>query len=119
MTVNLSQFASHAGGPAWLEALMLLCFGLAWPFGNLRMLRTRRALGPGLAVTALILCGYVAGALAKWVAAAPGSPVPALFWFYLVNAFSVALNLVLQLHYGRRDGEPRASRELTKLPRLY
>ena len=29
--------------PMLLEAMMLFCFGIAWPVANLRMLRTRRA----------------------------------------------------------------------------
>lgn len=45
-----------------LEALMLVSVGVAWPLANLRMLRSRNAEGTGAAFTAIILCGYVAGA---------------------------------------------------------
>ena len=56
-----------------LEALMLVSVGVAWPLVNLRMLRSRNAEGMGAAFTAIILCGYIAGALAKWMAAAAGA----------------------------------------------
>ena len=48
-----------------LEVAMLTCFGVSWPLGALRMLRSRRAEGRGLMPTALILAGYLAGLGAK------------------------------------------------------
>ena len=97
----LSELIAQTNASACLEALMLICFGLAWPLGNLRMLRTRRPLGPGIMVTSLILCGYLAGALAK-LAATGDAPYSLLLWFYLANAASVAVNLILQAVYGNR-----------------
>jgi hypothetical protein len=85
-----------------LEALMLLSFGLAWPVANLRMLRSRRSEGKGLAFTLIILIGYVAGAAAKWISAGPDAEIPALFWLYAVNGASVTMNLVLQWYFSRR-----------------
>ena len=85
-----------------LEAAMLVCFGVAWPIANLRMLRTHRAEGRGLAFTLIILCGYVAGSLAKLAGAAPGAAPTSMFWLYLLNTASVAVNLALQWYFGRR-----------------
>ena len=59
-----------------LEGLMLLCFGVAWPVANMRMLRTRLPEGKGLAFTLIILCGYAAGTTAKLVLTAQGQPPP-------------------------------------------
>jgi hypothetical protein len=83
------------------EAAMLVCFGTAWPLSNLRMLRSGRVEGRGLLPTGLVLAGYGAGMLAKLLAA---GALPPLFWLYLLNSFSVGLNLALQWHYGRRAG---------------
>lgn len=91
-----------------LEAAMLLCFGLAWPLANMRMLRTRRAEGKGLAFTLVILCGYVCGAAAKLVFAAQGAGLAPVFWLYLLNTGSVALNLALQWHLARRAARATA-----------
>jgi hypothetical protein len=83
------------------EATMLICFGVAWPLANLRMLRHRRAEGRGTLPTALVLCGYLAGMSAKLLIAQQSHLQP-VFWLYLLNACSVALNLHLQRYYGRR-----------------
>jgi len=82
-----------------LEAVMLVCFGLAWPMANLRMLRTRQALGKGLGFTSLILLGYLSGAASKVMLSSDGAPLAPVFWLYVLNAFSVAANLALQWHY--------------------
>ena len=93
--------------PHLLEAAMLVCFGLAWPLANLRMLRTGLSQGKGLLFTLIILGGYLCGAAAKLWVAAQGVGLAPVFWLYLLNTASVALNLFLQWHYGPRR---RASR---------
>ena len=80
---------------------MLMCFGLAWPVANLRMLRRGQPEGKGLAFTLIILVGYIAGALAKWPSISGHDTLPGVFWLYLANGLSVALNLTLQWHFGR------------------
>ena len=85
-----------------LEAVMLVCFGLAWPMANLRMLRTRQAMGKGSGFTCLILLGYLFGAASKVMMSSEGSPLAPVFWLYVLNALSVAANLALQWHYSPR-----------------
>jgi hypothetical protein len=97
-----------------LEAAMLICFGLAWPVANLRMLQTRRAMGKGLPFTLLILTGYVAGASAKLVLTSDGTPLAPVFWLYVLNAISVATNLALQWHFGRRAQAGRGVADLKR-----
>ncbi|MEP7300932.1 MAG: hypothetical protein ABI699_05340 [Caldimonas sp.] len=94
--------------PQLLEAAMLVCFGVAWPIANLRMLRSHRAEGKGLAFTLIILCGYVAGSLAKLVGATPGAGPSPMFWLYLLNTASVAVNLSLQWYFGAPRRAPIA-----------
>jgi hypothetical protein len=89
-----------------LEAAMLICFGIAWPLANLRMLRTGRVEGKGMAFTAIILCGYIAGALAKLAGAAPAHALPLVFWLYVLNTASVGANLLLQWRLGNRSDRP-------------
>lgn len=89
-----------------VEAVMLICFGIAWPLANLRMLRTGCAEGKRMAFTAIILCGYVAGALAKLAWAASAHTLPLVFWLYVLNTVSVGANLLLQWRLGtRRDAQ--------------
>lgn len=88
--------------PMLLEGAMLLCFGLAWPLANMRMLRTLRPEGKGLTFTLVILCGYIAGASAKLLLVSQGAGLAPVFWLYLLNSLSVAMNLGLQWFLGRR-----------------
>lgn len=94
----------------FLEAVMLVCFGLAWPLANLRMLRTGRPEGKGLPFTLVILCGYASGATAKLVLAAQGAALAPVFWLYALNLGSVALNLFLQWHLQPCRKAARAAR---------
>jgi hypothetical protein len=92
-----------------LEAVMLLCFGLAWPFSTLRMLRTGRPEGKGLAFTTIIWTGYLCGATAKLlIAAATDAPVAPVFWLYLLNSFTVGTNGALQWYLPRRAARATA-----------
>ena len=50
-----------------------------------------------------------AGAAAKVVGIAQGHPLPPVFWLYLLNTLSVAVNLALQWHLGRRIAVQRAA----------
>jgi len=95
----------------WLEALMLICFGVAWPMNLISMLRCQRVQGKGLTFTTIIWCGYLAGATAKlalWTGTdAPLSPV---FWLYMFNSVTVGLNAWL---YFRLQNKELATRQLT------
>ncbi len=95
--------------PQLLEAAMLVCFGLAWPVANLRMLRTRRVEGRGMVFTMIILCGYVAGSLAKLAGAADGAAPAPMFWLYALNTTSVGVNVALQWYFGRDLRAPEAA----------
>jgi hypothetical protein len=100
--MSLTLLNNLSATPVLLEALMLTCFGLAWPVANIRMLRTGRPEGKGLAFTLIILCGYLAGATAKLVVVSASMPLAPVFWLYVLNATSVGTNLVLQWHLGRK-----------------
>jgi hypothetical protein len=92
----------------FLEAVMLVCFGLAWPVENLRMLRTRQARGKGPAFTGLIMVGYVAGAASKLLLMSDTQALAPVFWLYVLNALSVAANVGLQWHF-----RPRSTQRLS------
>jgi len=70
------------------------------------MLRSRCPEGRGPAFTAIILCGYVAGSLAKLALASHGHSLPPVFWLYVLNTVSVGGNLLLQWHLRRERPAP-------------
>ena len=103
--MNVLNLYFSIGMQQVLEAVMLVCFGVAWPCASLRILRTGRAQSNGLGFTLVILCGYLFGASSKMLVALRGAELAPVFWLYAVNAVSVAVNLGLQLQYGRRRDE--------------
>ncbi len=97
--------------PQALEALMLLCFGLAWPINSLHMLRSKRPEGKGLSFTMIVWCGYLSGAAAKvlWTLGT-GATLPPVFWLYVVNSITVAFNAALYCRYRRQNTATQADR---------
>jgi hypothetical protein len=93
--------------PVVFEALMLICFGLAWPLATLRMLRSGRADGRGLGFTLVILAGYLAGVMSKLLGLHDGTGLPPVFWLYVLNSLSVGVNAALQWRYTRRAVLPQ------------
>jgi len=90
--------------PGLLEGTMLLCFGLAWPLNTLGMIKRRRAEGKNLVFTAIILVGYLCGALAKWLLSwAHAEPLAPVFWLYVTNTATVTLNGLVYLYYRRES----------------
>src|SRR5450759_2054347 len=90
------------------EAIMLICFGLAWPLATLKMLRCKSAQGRNLGFTLIILGGYLAGVGSKLLGLHWDASLPPVFWLYVLNSLSVAGNAALQWHFARHAA-PRAA----------
>ncbi|WP_428057312.1 hypothetical protein [Candidatus Avelusimicrobium alvi] len=80
------------------EALMMLGFGLAWPFNISRSLRTKTAAGKSFLFMITIEFAYVCGMIHKilhnfdWV-----------FWLYVLNFVMVLIDTVLMIRYTKLD----------------
>ena len=80
------------------EALMMLGFGLAWPFNISRSLRTKTAAGKSFLFMITIEFAYVCGMIHKilhnfdWV-----------FWLYVLNFVMVGIDFCLMLRYTKLD----------------
>ena len=83
---------------SWLEALMMICFGLSWPVSIAKALRTKVVAGKSPVFMVIVCVGYLSGILHKiiynldWVVI-----------LYTVNMIMVGVDLALYLHYSRRD----------------
>lgn len=97
--------------PVVFEALMLACFGRAWPLATLGMLRSGLAEGRGLGFTLVVLAGYLAGYLAGVMSTRAGlhegAGLPPVFWPYVLNSLSVAANAALQWRCMHRAALPQ------------
>ena len=76
-----------------LETIMLLCFGCSWPLSLIRNIKARTARSMSLGFIILIITGYVAGIIAKFI------KMDVTPWYvfvvYFFNLIVVSANLVV------------------------
>ena len=88
--------------PQFLEAAMLVCFGISWPIDILKTLRTRVTAGKSLGFMSMVFLGYCLGMSAKFIAAShAGRPLEPVFIMYALNALFVATDIVLTVKFSR------------------
>ena len=80
--------------PSIFEAIMLICFGSAWPFSIAKMLKSGRAEGKSLFFLNILLVGYFSGILFQFF-----GERNAVISLYILNFVMVAIDLGLTLHY--------------------
>ena len=84
---------------SFLEALMLVCFGLSWPINALNAWKARTAKATSPVFLALITFGYVAGTAAKFV----GNNINWVLGVYLFNLAALVVNDLIYLRNLRLD----------------
>lgn len=81
-----------------LEIAMIVCFGASWPMNVIKSYKARTAKGKSLAFLCLILIGYVAGILSKFMnpvyMAEIGKKWYVLF-FYILNFIMVGTDFII------------------------
>ncbi len=75
----------------FLEMIMLICFGISWPFSVVRNIKAKTAKGMSIEFTLLIIVGYIAGIGAKIYSGNVGF----VLFVYLLNLVMVSANLVV------------------------
>ena len=87
------------------ESLMLLCFGVSWPFAIAKVLRTRQVQGKSPLFLGFVLVGYASGILHKCLnPPAPDAPGLAAYvvWLYAFNFLLVATDFALYIKYNNK-----------------
>lgn len=80
------------------EAVMLVCFGISWPFSIAKSVRTRTVSGKSPMFMAIVCAGYLSGLIHKavyspdWIMA-----------LYAVNMVLVVTDLILYFFYQSRE----------------
>ena len=92
--------------PDYFEAIMLICFGVAWPFSISRMLKTKRSFGKSEPFISIVLIGYIAGLLYQWF-----GDRDFVIYLYVLNTLLVSVDLFLTIKY--RKVTKRESLELS------
>jgi len=83
----------------FLEAVMLLCFGLSWPLSLVKNLRARSTRTMSLGFILLITAGYIAGITAKLIS----GTVNYVLAVYLFNLVVVGANIAVYFRNLRCD----------------
>ena len=87
------------------ESIMLVCFGISWPFNIAKSLRSRTAKGKSIGFEILIITGYIFGLTGKLIT----GDLSYVAIFYIADILMVGTDLVLTLINQRRDREAERS----------
>ena len=87
-----------------LEVVMIVSFGASWPMNVIKSYKSRTAKGKSLAFLCLILFGYIAGIISKFVNESYMVHFAQkwyVLFFYILNLIMVTADLIL---YFRNKG---------------
>lgn len=80
--------------PKIFETIMLLCFGLAWPFSIYRTWKTKKSTSKSMFFLCIVLLGYISGIFFKIY-----GRLDEVICLYILNSTLVAIDMVLTLKY--------------------
>jgi len=83
---------------SWLEAGMLICFGVSWPFSVIRSYRSRSAKGKSIGYLVLLNMAYIAGILHKTLI-----NFDLVLILYIINFTMVSIDIALYIRNTRLD----------------
>lgn len=72
------------------EAIMLICFGAAWPFSIWKSYKSRKNSGKSLFFMVIVLTGYLSGILHKLLYS-----YDLVIFLYILNSIMVSADLLL------------------------
>ena len=73
-----------------LEAIMLICFGAAWPFSIAKSLKSKSTNGKSLLFLVVLILGYIAGILNKLL-----NNNDIVLYLYILNLLMVSTDAML------------------------
>lgn len=91
------------------EALMLVCFGAAWPMNIAKSLRTKSTKGKSLAFLLIIEIGYISGIIHKILYSQD-----IVMLLYIINFLMVGTDIILYFIYRNREKKAEEAKELKK-----
>ncbi|HWQ58581.1 MAG TPA: hypothetical protein VN540_06135 [Clostridia bacterium] len=80
------------------EAIMLLCFGAAWPINIARTLKNRSAKGKSGLFLAVLMTGYIAGIVHKLIYSQD-----IVLALYILNLVMISADFILYLYFRKKD----------------
>ena len=83
------------------EMMMLVCFGLSWPFNIAKSLRSRTARGKSVLFEIMIIIGYLFGVAGKLI----DGNITYVLAFYALDILLVSTDLILTFRNRKLDRE--------------
>ena len=80
------------------EAIMLICFGAAWPMNIYKSYKTRSAVGKSLSFLIIVIVGYVSGIINKLL-----YHRDIVLYLYILNLAMVCTDLAIYIRNKRLD----------------
>jgi hypothetical protein len=80
------------------EALMLICFGFAWPLSIIKSIKSKSTKGKSILFLFVIAIGYISGIIHKILYSAD-----LVLVLYIINACMVAADIVLYFINRKRE----------------
>ena len=90
------------------EILMILSFGASWPLNVIKSYKSRTAKGKSLIFLCLILFGYIAGIISKFLNESYMNTITSkwyVLFFYVLNLIMVGIDLCLYIRNRKLDIE--------------
>lgn len=90
------------------EILMILSFGASWPLNVIKSYKSRTAKGKSLIFLCLILFGYMAGIISKFLNESYMNTITSkwyVLFFYVLNLIMVGIDLCLYIRNRKLDIE--------------
>ena len=81
------------------ETMMLVCFGVSWPFNIAKSYRSRTARGKSIGFQTLVIIGYISGITGKILT----GKVSYVVAVYLLDLAMVSVDLALTIRKRRLD----------------
>lgn len=88
-----------------LEIMMLVIFGLSWPFNISKSLKSRTTLGKSVVFEILIITGYIFGVIGKLIILSRTGVLQYSFYFYLIDIALVSTDVVIYFRNLKIDRE--------------
>ena len=82
--------------PGIFEAVMLICFGIAWPFSIYRSYTSRSTNGKSLIFLVIVIIGYIAGITNKIL-----TGIDYVIYLYILNTIMVTIDSLLYIRNKR------------------
>jgi len=78
------------------EIIMLVCFGIAWPFSIYKSYKTKSVQGKSAMFLLVILVGYISGILHKLI-----YNYDNVIYLYILNSIMVTIDYILYIRNSR------------------